>query len=163
MRDGGASVAVVHFIPKQIDAHTFEFKKCLVWNEDWWGGWGRLLEVKIRQGKWYSDLYVHKTFKQTFSLKNHTILIPQVKNATYEEIHELLRKIEDKEFIVESNLNDTQVNIVFGSITMIEKNDENSNISYKIWTGMGKHQGNYFAFTYRNGKLCLTSMGMWMS
>jgi hypothetical protein len=162
--DGGASVAVVHFTPKQIDAHTFEFKKCLVWNEDWWGGWGRLLEVKIRQGKWYSDLHVHKIFKQTFTLKSHTILIPQVKNATYEEIHELLRKIEDREYLItELNLDDTQINIDFDTIIMIEKDDENGNISYKIWTSTEKHQGSYFVFTYRNGKLYLTSRGMLIS
>ncbi len=161
---GTPPVAIVHFTPKQIDARTLEFKNCFVWHEDWWGGWGRLLDVKIRQGKWYSNLNVRKTVKQKFILKSHTILIPQVKNATYEEIHEVLRKIEDREYLIaETNLDDTQVNVDFGSITMIEKNNEDSDISYKIWTTTRRHQGITFVFTYKDGKLYLKGCGMWVS
>jgi len=155
-------VAIIHFAPKQIDTHTFEFKTCFVFHEDW--GWGRILDVKIRKGKWYSDLHVRTIIKHRYILKSHTILIPEVKNATYQEIQEILRKIENGEYLItEPGYDDTRIDINLNSVTWIEKDYENSNVSYTIRIRTGKYRGYIFVFAYRDGKLCLIRSGMWIS
>jgi len=154
----GTPVVSICFPPKSLDVHTFEYGTCFVWHEDWQGGWGRVLDVKIRKGKWYSDLCVHKTVKWKFDLEGDSFLIPAVQNATYDEIHDVLKMIEDGRYLIaEPELYKIQVDIDWSSVSWIEKSDKDGYISYMIHTGEGRFTSE---FMLRDGKLYLIGRGV---
>ena len=160
---GGTPVASIRFVPKPLDVHTFEYGNCFVWHEDWQGGWGRVLDVKIRKGKWYSDLQVQKTIKWKFDLKEQSFLIPVVQNATYDEVYNLLRRIEDRNYLIAEPDDNTEVDIDWGTVFWIEKRDKNRDISYTIRTREGRFRGSTFEFLLRDGELYLIGRGMWIA
>ena len=103
-----------------------------------------------------------------FVLKTDTIFVPAEEGLDHQNVLEILRKIEARDYTLSSKFDELvpvdlieRINIM--SIERITRKQQGEDSIYEVTTREGKHRGREFQFTWKDNRLWLIRIMAWIA